>query len=406
MTPPTPDTPWTLSRLLAPMDEAEFLAEYFDRKPVHIPGDPDKFREVMNWDKLNAILNMTAVWGSQSLKLVQDRQTIPPARYCRQATGREGGSLLQPDAERVMALLRDGASLVANDIDTMNAGMRALADGLEAALSCKVQSNLYCSWKQRQAFNSHFDTHDVFALHMEGEKTWNVYETRIDHPVRHAEFTRFTEADHERQRGKILMQVTMTPGDLLYIPRGYYHDALASGSEALHLAYGTTGVIGLDVISALYEAAVKSPAFRHNLPRRDAGPEALRAHLAGLAEEMKRIVESDAFLNAFAAFQAAHKMPRGGFDLPIEAVERHYRVTRGDFRIVRQGKQPALAAPGMTVPFPPPLETPIAWVVGQTRFARGDLLSAFPDRLVQEVDRMLDVLVRNRVIEPVADGAE
>lgn len=91
MTPPTPDTPWTLSRLLAPMDEAEFLAEYFDRKPVHIPGDPDKFREVMSWDKLNAILNMTAVWGSQSLKLVQDRQTIPPARYCRQATGREGG---------------------------------------------------------------------------------------------------------------------------------------------------------------------------------------------------------------------------------------------------------------------------------------------------------------------------
>src|SRR3546814_12960582 len=34
--------------------------------------------------------------------------------------------------------------------------------------------------------------------------------------------------------------IRMQPGDLLYIPRGRYHDALASENGALHIAFGVT----------------------------------------------------------------------------------------------------------------------------------------------------------------------
>ena len=30
--------------------------------------------------------------------------------------------------------------------------------------------------QSHQAFAPHFDTHDVFALHCQGEKMWNIYE--------------------------------------------------------------------------------------------------------------------------------------------------------------------------------------------------------------------------------------
>ena len=33
-------------------------------------------------------------------------------------------------------------------------------------------------------------------------------------------------------------QVTLRPGDLLCIPRGQYHDALASQNGAIHVAFG------------------------------------------------------------------------------------------------------------------------------------------------------------------------
>ena len=30
--------------------------------------------------------------------------------------------------------------------------------------------------QSHQAFAPHFDTHDVFALHCQGEKMWNIYD--------------------------------------------------------------------------------------------------------------------------------------------------------------------------------------------------------------------------------------
>lgn len=395
---------WTFADILAPIGEDEFFAEYFDRQPLHIPGDPDKFADVMNWGTLNSLLNMTAVWGPQSMTLVQDRETIPAPRYCREAIDREGRSALQPDAAQVMAFLQQGASLVANDIDTMTAEMRAVADALEAATTSKVQSNLYCSWKQRQAFTSHFDTHDVFAFHTEGEKTWRIYETRMPHPIRHPAFT-YSEAEHERQRGDVLMEVRLTPGDLLYIPRGWYHDALASSEASLHITFGITGLVGLDVVSALYDAALHEEAFRINLPRAADGREALKSRLDTLADRLRDIAKSDAFLDAFVTSQGAFRMPRGGFDLPLSIPDIEYRVTRSDFRVERQGGTARLAARNGTVPIPQGLDRPVEWVVARTSFARSELIDAFPDFLIQDMDGLLRNLAKMNVITRRHDDA-
>ena len=42
---------------------------------------------------------------------------------------------------------------------------------------------MYCSFKGVQAFQTHYDLHDVFAVQAEGEKTWRIYESRADAPV-------------------------------------------------------------------------------------------------------------------------------------------------------------------------------------------------------------------------------
>ena len=39
--------------------------------------------------------------------------------------------------------------------------------------------------QSHQAFAPHFDTHDVFALHCEGEKVWNIYENFEKDPINH-----------------------------------------------------------------------------------------------------------------------------------------------------------------------------------------------------------------------------
>ncbi len=203
------------AEILHPVTPEAFFAEYHDKKPLHVPGTPEKFASIMSWRVLNDLLNMTAAWSANSLHLMLDKEEVPPARYCRPAVDRTGARVMQPDASRVMALVRQGASLVANDVDTLTPGLAAAADAFEAALGAKAQANVYCSWRERQAFDTHFDTHDVYACHMEGEKVWRIYETRVETPIAHPLYKSLGQAHHDKAKGKVLRQVTLRPGDLL-----------------------------------------------------------------------------------------------------------------------------------------------------------------------------------------------
>jgi ribosomal protein L16 Arg81 hydroxylase len=395
-----PDRAVTLADILAPMTPETFFAEHYDRKPLHIPGAADKFAGLMDWDILTRLLNMTAIWSSKSLLMQSDRQTLPPGSYCVPAEDRSGNTVLQPDAGKVMDLLRKGSSLVANDIDTLTPELSRTADAFEAAFDAKVQVNLYCSWKQRQAFNSHFDTHDVFALHVEGEKVWRVYSTRMPHPIRHERHGNdaYDETQHKKQRGPLLMEVRMTPGDVLYLPRGWYHDALASSGGTVHMAFGVTEMIGFDAIGALSDFAVEDEAFRRNLPRAAEGREALAARLADLGERLQELSRDPRVIDALAAYKAAYRMPRMGIALPVEVEDYRFALTGPNFRIAHQNGQALLVHPGGAAPIPPGGEPLLAWILERGRFVRSDYIEAHGAYSTDDLDRMIRDLVGMNVL--------
>jgi hypothetical protein len=297
---------------LAPVTVDRFRRAHLDRAPLHIPGAPDKFAEVMSWDGLNRLLDMTAIWTSQSLQLALDCQMIAPERYCRRGLDRNGRPAWQPQPGLVRSLLHQGASVLLNDIDTLSPGVRAVADLLERALGAKVQINLYCSWRERQAFPSHFDSHDVFALQIAGEKRWTVYRGRFDQPIAHPAFKNLGQAYHDQAKGAVLAAFDLTPGDILYLPRGQYHDALATGAASVHLAVGATEPIGIDLLSLLFEDAVGDPAFRRRLAAADP-PAALDTQLGALASDAAARLTGSAFRERLATLRAGFNASRGGF---------------------------------------------------------------------------------------------
>ena len=74
----------------------------------------------MSWARLGDILNMTGIWSGASLQMILDRDMVPPQSYCRPARDRStGAEVLQPDPARVRDLMRQGASIVCNDVDTL-----------------------------------------------------------------------------------------------------------------------------------------------------------------------------------------------------------------------------------------------------------------------------------------------
>lgn len=387
------DRAFTFADILAPMTPETFFAEYYDRKPLHIPGGPEKFPGLMDFAILSRLLNMSGIWSANSLQLVLDRERVPPARYCVAAKNRDGQDVMQPVGEKVMALLKAGASLVANDIDSLTPELAAVADAMEDALTAKTQGNLYCSWRQRQAFTSHYDTHDVYALHLEGEKVWRVYRNRAPHPIRHAAFLLPDEV-LERDRGDVLTEVTMRPGDVLYLPRGQYHDALATAETAIHVAFSATGVIGLDFIGAMTDMAVGDELFRLNFPRRDEGKQALAAHIASLCERFSEIANSPEFIERFHRFQQDFRYARGGVALPVRVSAQPYELTDPSTRVAPFRDGQALVRGNNAVPIPKDKAAVVRWMVEAGRFTDAELAAAFPDAPRTGLNETLIDLVR------------
>ena len=90
------------------------------------------------------------------------------------------------------------------------------------------------------------------------------------------------------------LQCILNPGDLLYIPRGHWHYAIATGdptdetyAPSLHLTLGIDCQTGLDWLNWLRDEVQDSPEWRGNLPITPNGETAtLRLHLEQLRDRL------------------------------------------------------------------------------------------------------------------------
>ena len=370
----------TFDDILAPMSAAIFLADYLGKQPLHLEGGAEKFANVMNWNILNQLLGMSTVWSNQSLVMMLDKEQIAPHAYCVSAPGRDGGTVLRPDGAKVRSLLKQGATLVANDIDQLTPELSAFSRAMEDALGGKVQANLYMSSKRKQGFKVHFDTHDVFAVHVEGEKIWNVFAGRAADPIAHTMFKSLSQEHHEEAKGELWKEVRLKPGDLLYLPRGQYHYALADDGGCIHIAFGVTYPIGVDVISFLYERMIAEPLCRGNLPQAD---NALRARLEQIGKRAAEILKEPESLAAIKAHQETFRYQRHTFDLPglLDDSDLRYGVNAEGVRLVEQGGRYGLLKAGTRQAIEVPAENAamIKWVLNRPDFVKSEFIQNFKD---------------------------
>jgi ribosomal protein L16 Arg81 hydroxylase len=387
---------YTLDDLLAPMDQARFFAEFHDKQPLHIKGGAAKFAQVLSWSGIDRLLNQTHIWSSQSLKLQMDAQPVPAEAYCIRATSRDNTPVLQPDANRLREWVAKGASLVLNDVDSLTPGLASVSEALEGAGLGRAQANVYVSFQAHKAFPTHFDTHDVWAVQVEGEKTWNIWSGRAEYPIPHPAFRSLGQAHHERARGTLREKVLLKAGDLLYLPRGWYHDALAEGPASVHVAYGVHAPIGLDLANMLAERAIQDPMFRQPLPRQDGTPAAqfaLTSRAAQLGQRLAELARDPQVLQVLARHVAEARYPRGGnyllaarglesgADAPAsapEATATGFRVLIPGARPVRRGADWVLRTESASVPLTPPEAEAALWLFARREVDAPALRAAHP----------------------------
>jgi ribosomal protein L16 Arg81 hydroxylase len=109
-----------------------------------------------------------------------------------------------------------------------------------------------------------------------------------------------------------MFEQPMKPGDVLYLPRGQYHDALATSGASLHVTFSVVPVRGLALFNILERIALADSRFRDDLPAPTTpeGRAALAERLALFGDHIRDLLRDPQTLESVIAVQRARVRPR------------------------------------------------------------------------------------------------
>ncbi|MDH6704811.1 hypothetical protein P3T27_001514 [Kitasatospora sp. MAA19] len=319
----------------------DFLAQTLGRSFKVARGEAASLAGLMSWDDLNAILTHHR-FEPPRLRLATNGEQLPAHTYSRPITTRRNTIWHQLQPSELHQRLAEGATLVLDAVDELHPGIGALAGQLERRLRTGVQANLYASWTGIEGFGVHWDDHDVVVVQLDGAKRWRIYG-----PTRTVPMHRDVETP-EPPPEEPLADLVLTAGDVLYLPRGWWHAVAASeGQHSLHVTCGLQSTTGADLITWLSEMLRAHEAVRADVPRLAAAKEQ-RAFLDTIGKLIATELESDDLLTRFSSARDATERARLAPSLPhITAAP-----PDADLQVHLVTTRPALAAmPDGTVRF-------------------------------------------------------
>jgi 50S ribosomal protein L16 3-hydroxylase len=283
---------------------ATFVAEYLHRLPFTLPGSAAIACELGTWDSLGTMLG-------------------PPegdVLAVREGRWYDGPPLTELSSVR--GLVDDGHTVFVRHAERHHPGLAELAGAFEKAFFGPVNIHVFVTPAGAPGFSWHYDAEDVFIIQTQGAKEYSLRKNTVNPwPL---EETLPADMHYERELMP-LMRVLLKPGDLLYIPCGYWHKAEAktcteggqsllspSGKwgqtpdAAISLAVGVMSRAAIDVYDFLRKRLVESILWRQRLPLPNAAGrsrvelEAMYRQLfEQLGDDLKKSAADPQFVRAF-----------------------------------------------------------------------------------------------------------
>jgi ribosomal protein L16 Arg81 hydroxylase len=259
-----------LRRLIAAEPET-FAERYWGTEPLlsraaELPGSFDDLFSPQAVDELVSTRGLRTPF----LRMARNGTTLADGAFTRPG-GVGAGISDQASDDDILRELADGATLVLQGLHRTWEPVAAFAQALAADLGHPTQVNAYITPPQNTGFSDHYDVHDVFVLQVAGEKLWRVRPPVLWLPLRTEPWTdRRTAVEAAAATSAPLLETTLSPGDCLYLPRGYLHAATALGGTSTHLTIGvhpwTRRHLVDELVNQALDLASRDPAVRAPLP--------------------------------------------------------------------------------------------------------------------------------------------
>ena len=382
---------WGLPELLAPVSFRQFEEEYRERTILHVTERAkDYYANLFSRSDLDLLLWVSKPgWGK-----VQLANSLRGADWVDYTA-------LPPDAATLRQAYCQGDTVVINDLQELWPPVAALSRACEERFGCLVNVNAYLTPDGSQGLGAHYDTQDGLILQIEGAKLWKLYGSARELPLPDDD----TDIS-DTLNNSVAREIRLNPGDLLYIPRGFVHEAITLAESSLHLTVTVNDVrwgtlVEASLGSALRAASAEEIEFRRSLPKEwlsGCATTELNGKLKAFVERLAARVSAEEGLEIIASnlFREMRPLPGQLFDddsgrrrlEPATVVEK----ARGMLcRLTKVGDRVRLAFPGGSLEFPRAVESALRVAARCERFAVGDLGESLSDSSkVMVVQRLID----------------
>lgn len=286
--------------LLRPYDKQCFFDEVWQKTPKMLAtGRPGYFETFFNECAVERIIEFA--------------QPKPPSiRLASAATKEKAEVPMSPDGriniDRLRKLHLQGQTIILHSVEGFDPNVAQLARAIETDMGARVQVNSYLTPPAAQGFKPHYDTHDVLVAQVQGEKLWKLYGADSVCPL-----NEMIDGDPKfRESMRPPKEIRLMPGDVLYLPRGWIHEAVTEQHLSLHLTIGIHAPLGKDLLQAALDTLVeRHPVLREALPVGPLGVTSRRALLEPRFAEVMDLFGTHASLDDAAEMIDDQMLRRG-----------------------------------------------------------------------------------------------
>jgi ribosomal protein L16 Arg81 hydroxylase len=347
-----------LSGLLYPVTLERFIDNYWEKDILHIQRGVDGYYgSVLTQSEVEAYINAE---GNRypALQLSKSGHYLSPEVFCKDFKAGSASFSAEVDRDRVIAEYRAGATVSLPALHRRTGALSQICNHMADLSGHAVHANVYLTPGNAEGFSPHYDTHDVFVLQIAGRKFWKIYE-----PTQSLPHVSDPYAPESFTVSNPCSCITLNPGDLLYLPRGYIHATSTDDTYSLHVTLGLTVYTYLELISVWMGLAKQNLEFRRSLPFgfhrhprlldeigdqfsalaiEALGPSALTEMLASF---MSRRIENKSWPSASFQFCSDEKLLNANTELiSIPVSQYSYRIDGDNIIIEVAGKSLAVTA--------------------------------------------------------------
>ncbi|HYO58562.1 cupin domain-containing protein [Archangium sp.] len=271
--------------LIAPLTPDVFFREYWEQKPLVTRGRARGF----------------------FAPLFSTRDVDRAICYFKPRPGRldlvtEGGfvrdNFLGPDGAANINLVYEsylkGSTVILSGLEETWETLAVFSRKVEALLNHPVAIAVYLTPPNHHGVQPHFDTQENFILQVEGVKHWKVYPPMRELPPVEGSYM---PVPREKLPAP-LCETELHPGDMLYLPRGFVHEAKAADSASLHITVDVHVRTWHDILSdALAAMADRESRLRKSLPPGILSDDRSRSSLEAGFRELMGLIQREARLS-------------------------------------------------------------------------------------------------------------